>query len=120
MGGFCRATTSRCSDENIRLFISGSAPLLAETHVQFDQRTGHRILERYGMTETSMITTNPYDGERRPGQLADPWMEKRSELPILTPEQSLARAKLVWALDLLGRGRKAYHKKRNKQKCRIS
>jgi len=53
--------------KNIRLFISGSAPLLAETHAQFERRTGHRILERYGMTETSMITTNPYDGERWPG-----------------------------------------------------
>jgi malonyl-CoA/methylmalonyl-CoA synthetase len=52
---------------HMRLFISGSAPLLAETHVQFEQRTGHRILERYGMTETSMNTSNPYDGERRAG-----------------------------------------------------
>lgn len=52
---------------HMRLFISGSAPLLAETHVQFEQRTGHRILERYGMTETNMNTSNPYDGERRAG-----------------------------------------------------
>jgi len=52
---------------NMRLFISGSAPLLAETHKQFSQRTGHQILERYGMTETNMNTSNPYDGERRPG-----------------------------------------------------
>ena len=51
----------------MRLFISGSAPLLSETHVAFEERTGHRILERYGMTETSMTTSNPYDGERRPG-----------------------------------------------------
>jgi malonyl-CoA/methylmalonyl-CoA synthetase len=53
--------------KNIRLFISGSAPLLAETHIQFEERTGHRILERYGMTETNMNTSNPYDGERRAG-----------------------------------------------------
>ncbi|MCL4155586.1 UNVERIFIED_CONTAM: hypothetical protein GTU68_057830 [Idotea baltica] len=53
--------------KNMRLFVSGSAPLLADTHVQFSQRTGHRILERYGMTETNMNTSNPYDGERRPG-----------------------------------------------------
>jgi len=53
--------------DNMRLFISGSAPLLAETHVEFEQRTGHRILERYGMTETGMITSNPYDGERIAG-----------------------------------------------------
>ena len=52
---------------HIRLFVSGSAPLLAETHAQFEQRTGHRILERYGMTETNMNTSNPYDGERRAG-----------------------------------------------------
>jgi malonyl-CoA/methylmalonyl-CoA synthetase len=52
---------------HMRLFISGSAPLLAETHVQFEARTGQRILERYGMTETNMNTSNPYDGERRAG-----------------------------------------------------
>lgn len=52
---------------HIRLFVSGSAPLLAETHRQFESLTGHRILERYGMTETNMNTSNPYDGERRAG-----------------------------------------------------
>jgi malonyl-CoA/methylmalonyl-CoA synthetase len=52
---------------HMRLFTSGSAPLLAETHVEFEARTGHRILERYGMTETNMNTSNPYDGERRAG-----------------------------------------------------
>ncbi len=52
---------------HMRLFTSGSAPLLAETHIEFEARTGHRILERYGMTETNMITSNPYDGERRAG-----------------------------------------------------
>ncbi|CAD0184685.1 Long-chain-fatty-acid--CoA ligase [Ruegeria sp. THAF57] len=52
---------------NMRLFISGSAPLLAETHMAFEARTGHRILERYGMTETNMNTSNPYSGERRAG-----------------------------------------------------
>jgi malonyl-CoA/methylmalonyl-CoA synthetase len=57
---------------NMRLFISGSAPLLAETHVEFEQRTGHRILERYGMTETNMITSNPYDGERVAGTVGYP------------------------------------------------
>ena len=53
--------------KNMRLFISGSAPLLAETHNAFANRTGHRILERYGMTETGMITSIPYDGERLAG-----------------------------------------------------
>jgi malonyl-CoA/methylmalonyl-CoA synthetase len=53
--------------KNMRLFVSGSAPLLAETHTEFKARTGHRIIERYGMTETNMITSNPYDGERLAG-----------------------------------------------------
>ncbi|WP_235040596.1 malonate--CoA ligase [Vreelandella profundi] len=57
---------------NMRLFISGSAPLLAETHEAFEQRTGHAILERYGMTETNMNTSNPYQGKRRPGTVGMP------------------------------------------------
>ncbi|WP_424831725.1 malonate--CoA ligase [Ruegeria sp.] len=57
---------------HMRLFISGSAPLLAETHEQFEARTGHRILERYGMTETNMNTSNPYDGDRRAGTVGFP------------------------------------------------
>ena len=52
---------------NVRVFICGSAPLLEETFVEFETRTGHRILERYGMTETNMNTSNPLQGERRPG-----------------------------------------------------
>ena len=51
----------------MRLFVSGSAPLLAETHARFLERTGHMILERYGMTETNMNTSNPYHGQRRGG-----------------------------------------------------
>jgi malonyl-CoA/methylmalonyl-CoA synthetase len=58
---------SREATRNMRLFISGSAPLLAETHRAFRDRTGHAILERYGMTETGMITSNPHDGARVPG-----------------------------------------------------
>ncbi|MCL4132495.1 UNVERIFIED_CONTAM: hypothetical protein GTU68_017577 [Idotea baltica] len=58
--------------QHMRLFVSGSAPLLAETHIQFEERTGHRILERYGMTETNMNTSNPYDGERRAGTVGFP------------------------------------------------
>lgn len=60
--GFSSEVTAR-----MRLFVSGSAPLLAETHATFADRTGLRILERYGMTETSMIASNPCDGERRAG-----------------------------------------------------
>ena len=52
---------------HMRLFVSGSAPLLEETHRAWAARTGHAILERYGMTETGMNTSNPYDGERRAG-----------------------------------------------------
>jgi malonyl-CoA/methylmalonyl-CoA synthetase len=54
---------------HMRLFVSGSAPMLAETHIQFEERTGMRILERYGMTETNMNTSNPYQGERRVGSV---------------------------------------------------
>jgi len=57
---------------NMRLFISGSAPLLSATHEAFAARTGHRILERYGMTETNMNTSNPYAGERRAGTVGLP------------------------------------------------
>ncbi|WP_299145943.1 malonyl-CoA synthase [uncultured Tateyamaria sp.] len=56
----------------MRLFVSGSAPLLAETHAAFTERTGHHILERYGMTETNMNTSNPYDGARLPGTVGHP------------------------------------------------
>ena len=52
---------------SMRLFISGSAPLTASMHEAFEVRTGHRILERYGMTETGMITSNPLDGARIAG-----------------------------------------------------
>ena len=52
---------------HMRLFISGSAPLLADTHREWSARTGFAILERYGMTETNMNTSNPYDGDRVPG-----------------------------------------------------
>jgi len=57
---------------HIRLFVSGSAPLSAETHKEFGVRTGHAILERYGMTETNMNTSNPYDGDRIPGAVGLP------------------------------------------------
>jgi malonyl-CoA/methylmalonyl-CoA synthetase len=55
------------STKHMRLFISGSAPLLADTHREWAARTGHAVLERYGMTETNMNTSNPYDGDRVPG-----------------------------------------------------
>jgi malonyl-CoA/methylmalonyl-CoA synthetase len=60
---------TRAVAANIRLFVSGSAPLLAQTHREFRERTGHAILERYGMSETLMNTSNPYDGERVAGSV---------------------------------------------------
>ncbi|OWU86255.1 malonyl-CoA synthase [Oceanicola sp. 22II-s10i] len=65
-----RLTPELCA--GMRLFVSGSAPLLAETHRQWEAATGHRILERYGMTETNMNTSNPYDGDRRAGTVGFP------------------------------------------------
>jgi malonyl-CoA/methylmalonyl-CoA synthetase len=56
----------------MRLFTSGSAPLTAETHQEFERRTGHAILERYGMTETNMNTSNPYNGDRIAGTVGMP------------------------------------------------
>ena len=63
---------TREATRHMRLFVSGSAPLLAETHEAFFAKSGHRILERYGMTETNMNTSNPYDGDRRPGTVGLP------------------------------------------------
>ena len=57
---------------NMRLFISGSAPLLAQTFQEFEKRTGFRVLERYGMTEAGVITSNPVDGERVAGMVGTP------------------------------------------------
>lgn len=56
----------------MRLFVSGSAPLLEATFAEFEAKTGHRILERYGMTEAGMICSNPYDGQRLPGTVGFP------------------------------------------------
>jgi malonyl-CoA/methylmalonyl-CoA synthetase len=61
---------TRCT--NMRLFVSGSAPLLKATHEQFAKRSGHLILERYGMTELSMVASNPLDGPRKPGTVGLP------------------------------------------------
>ncbi len=65
--GFDRAATA-----HMRLFTSGSAPMLVATHEEFTERTGHTILERYGMTETGMLTSNPLHGTRKPGTVGPP------------------------------------------------
>ena len=70
--------------DHMRLFISGSAPLLAETHQSFERLTGQRILERYGMTETNMITSNPYDDERKAGTVG--FALPRVEMQVCDPE----------------------------------
>ena len=75
-------TKAACT--HMRLFTSGSAPLLAETHIEFQQKTGHAILERYGMTETNMNTSNPYDGDRIAGTVGFPL--PGVELRIADPE----------------------------------
>ena len=73
---------------HMRLFVSGSAPMLPETHIQFEARTGQHILERYGMTETNMNTSNPYLGERRVGSVgfALPGVEVMISDPETTQE----------------------------------
>ena len=58
--------------QNLRIFISGSAPLLEETFMDFNSITGHKILERYGMTETNIISSNPINGKRKSGTVGLP------------------------------------------------
>ena len=85
----------RCPELNrevsagVRLFVSGSAPLLPETHREFLRRTGHAILERYGMTETLINTSNPYEGVRKAGSVGFPLPEIKIRL---APEPSRAAA----------------------------
>jgi len=86
--GLNRETTA-----HMRLFVSGSAPLLAETHAEFLRRTGHAILERYGMTETLINTSNPYDGERKPGSVG---------LPLPGTSVRVAGADVIGALEVRG------------------
>jgi malonyl-CoA/methylmalonyl-CoA synthetase len=66
------ARVNRSLVRTMRLFISGSAPLLTETFESFKTNTGHTILERYGMSETIMLTSNPYRGARKPGTVGLP------------------------------------------------
>jgi malonyl-CoA/methylmalonyl-CoA synthetase len=85
---------------SMRLFLCGSAPLLAETHDRFAERSGHRILERYGMTEAGMITSNPYDGDRIAGTVgyALPGVEAR----VRSDEGALAEPGAVGTLEIKG------------------
>lgn len=93
---------NRNATAHLRLFISGSAPLLAETHRQFEEKTGHRILERYAMTETLVITSNPYEGKRLAGSVgfAVPGLEIR----VVNPENGmlLSQPDAVGVLEVRG------------------
>ena len=81
---------TRESAAHMRLFISGSAPLSPEHARAFTARTGHAILERYGMTETNMLTSNPHDGERLPGSVGMPLPDV--SLRIADPESGAVLA----------------------------
>ncbi|MEE4381416.1 MAG: AMP-binding protein [Pseudomonadales bacterium] len=89
---------ARCA--SMRLFVSGSAPLRPETFAAFEARTGHRILERYGMTEAGMITSNPLDGDRVPGSVGYPLPEV--ELRLRTPEGDPVEEGGVGVLEVRG------------------
>lgn len=75
--------------EGMRLFVSGSAPLSPQTFAEFEELFGHRILERYGMTETVMNLTNPYDGERRPGTVGMPFPGQEARIVDVRTRQPL-------------------------------
>jgi malonyl-CoA/methylmalonyl-CoA synthetase len=87
-----RPGLDRASTAHMRLFVSGSAPLTPDTHREFERRTGHVILERYGMTETLMITSNPYEGLRLPGSVgpALPGVDVRIAAPDAAPTKGEA------------------------------
>jgi malonyl-CoA/methylmalonyl-CoA synthetase len=84
------ARLTKESVAHMRLFVSGSAPLLADTHRDWSARTSHAILERYGMTETNMNTSNPYEGDRVPGTVGFPLPDVK--LRIVEPETGLSLA----------------------------
>ena len=86
---FTGETTAR-----MRLFTSGSAPLLAETHAAFEARTGHRILERYGMTETNMSNSNPYCGARKAGTVGLPLPDVDLRIVDLASGASVAQGEV--------------------------
>ncbi|MCM2307871.1 MAG: malonyl-CoA synthase [Sulfuritalea sp.] len=85
---------------NIRLFVSGSAPLLKETFDAFKARTGHTILERYGMTEGGMFTSNPYEGERRGGTVGFPL--PGTELRIVGAGDTALKAGSIGSIQVRG------------------
>ncbi len=93
-----RLTPAACA--HVRLFISGSAPLSPATHAEWRARTGHVILERYGMTETNMITSNPYDGPRKAGTVGLPL--PGVSVRIAGPEGQPVAAGEAGAIEVMG------------------
>jgi malonyl-CoA/methylmalonyl-CoA synthetase len=99
LSGLDRASTAR-----LRLFVSGSAPLAQDTHQEFARRTGHIILERYGMTETLMNTSNPYVGPRLPGSVgpALPGVDVRIAATGAAPADGEAVGAAVGEIEVRG------------------
>jgi len=73
----------------LRLYVSGSAPLSPQTFAEFQQIFGQAILERYGMTETIMNLTNPFEGERRPGTVGKPFPGQEARVVDVQTRQPL-------------------------------
>ena len=96
------AAFDRALTAHMRVFISGSAPLLAETHRQFEERTGHAILERYGMSETLMNTSNPYQGRRIPGAVGLPLPGVQVRVTELDTHATLVQPDAVGVLEVRG------------------
>ena len=91
---------TREASAHMRLFVAGSAPLLAQTFDAFEARTGQRILERYGMTEAGMITSNPYDQERRAGTVGFPL--PKVEVRVADEDGRILGAEEVGVLEVRG------------------
>ena len=88
--------------KNMRLFISGSAPLLKETHEKFQYLTGHKILERYGMTETNMITSNPYNGERKAGTVGLALEDVKVRVVALENKREVLKNGEIGVVEVMG------------------
>ena len=88
--------------KNMRLFISGSAPLLKETHEKFQHLTGHKILERYGMTETNMITSNPYNGERKAGTVGLALEDVKVRVAALENKREVLKNGEIGVVEVMG------------------
>jgi malonyl-CoA/methylmalonyl-CoA synthetase len=91
---------TRTIAEHMRLFVSGSAPLTPQLFAEFEQRTGHRILERYGMSEAGMITSNPYRGERVAGSVG--YALPNVEVRVVNNDGSLAPPGIAGSLEIRG------------------